>query len=84
MSASLVGSEMCIRDRLSPSSTAWGSSGRPWAIGRHGAKHALKAAWSVEIDKDLAEAVEGWRKRDRRLTEKFPVVRAADDVRGLF
>eukprot|EP00969_Alexandrium_andersonii_P083518 3684634-Alexandrium_andersonii.AAC.1 len=53
-------------------------------LSRHGAKHALTAAWTVEIDKDLADAVEGWRSRDRRLTKKFPVVRAADNVWDLF
>ena len=31
-----------------------------------------------------SSAVEGWRSRDRRLTKKFPVVRAADGIWDLF
>eukprot|EP00969_Alexandrium_andersonii_P191141 8442967-Alexandrium_andersonii.AAC.1 len=60
MSASLVGSEMCIRDSL-----------------RKRLRQRLRAAWSVEIDEELAQAVERCWGRDNCLLYTSD---AADDM----
>eukprot|EP00969_Alexandrium_andersonii_P310579 13723959-Alexandrium_andersonii.AAC.1 len=47
-------------------------------------RHRLRAAWSVEIDEELAQAVERCWGRDKRAALKLRVRRAAADVWHLF